>query len=251
MPVGAFLAVSAFPPYIRPRTFNAISVIFLEEDPDQLSAVTTPRPRKKLKSPFSNLKQLFSPRPLKKRRPRGKPAIRRPTKKRKPTRRPRRPPSRQRPPPPRRRPRRAVSRWRRFSLSNYLDEARNTFYRFQARTRRLRKQIAWYAGLKVRTWHGFQEYSLNLMKSPLSGQQRRGGKLRGEGLVAQEPLEESEPGRSDGEGEERGSENVRGRRRRGSPASGSQRHAVEAALRQNTKRPGTGLFTAAAADCPR
>ena len=159
VPVGAFLAVSAFPPYIRPRTFNAISVIFLEEDPDQLSAVTTPRPRKKLKSPFSNLKQLFSPRPLRKPRLRGKPAIRRPTKKR-PTRRPRRPPSRQRPLPPLRRPRRAVSRWRRFSLSNYLDEARNMFYRFQARTRRLRKQIAWYAGLKVRTylWHRFQKY---------------------------------------------------------------------------------------------
>ena len=148
VPVGAFLAVSAFPPYIRPRTFDAISVIFLEEDPDQLNAVTTPRPRKNKKNPFSNLKQLFSPRPLKKRRPRGKPAIRRPTKKR-PTRRPRRPPSRQRQPPPLRRPRRAVSRWRRFSLSNYLDEARNMFYRFQARTRRLRKQIAWHAGLKV------------------------------------------------------------------------------------------------------
>ena len=172
VPVGAFLAVSAFPPYIRPRTFNAISVIFLEEDPDQLNAVTTPRPRKNLMSPFSNLKQLFSPRPLKKRRPRGKPAIRRPTKKRKTKRRPRRPPSRQRPPPPpppRRRPRRAVSRWRRFSLSNYLDEARNTFYRFQARTRRLRKQIAWYAGLKVLTWYGFQKYFLEVMKSPLSG----------------------------------------------------------------------------------
>ena len=145
VPVG-LLAVSVFPPYIRARTFNAISVIFLEEDPDDINAITTPSPRKN-KNPFSKLRQLFSPGPLRnpdKRRPR-KPPIRRPRKR--PARMPRIPPASMRPPRgnPLRRPKRSTP----IFFYNYLDEARNMFYRFQARCRRLRRQIAWYAGLKV------------------------------------------------------------------------------------------------------
>ena len=163
MPIG-LLAVSVFPPYIRARTFNAISVIFLEEDADDINAITTPRTRpRRNRNPFYRLKQLFSPGPLKnknKRRPR-KPQIRRPTRKRprkRPVRRPRKPPARLRPPPPRKRPLRrpkrstpdGMRRPRRFIFSSYLDGARNMFYRFQARCRRLRRQIGWHAGLKVR-----------------------------------------------------------------------------------------------------
>ena len=158
VPVG-LLAVSVFPPYIRARTFNAISVIFLEEDPDNINVITTPRPRKS-ENPFSKLRQLFSPGPLKnqnKKRPRN-PAIRRPTRKRprkRPVTRRRKARARLRPPPPRERPPRrpkrdGSSRRRRSFFSSYLDGARNMFYRFQARCRRLRRQIAWHAGLKVR-----------------------------------------------------------------------------------------------------
>lgn len=163
VPVG-LLAVSVFPPYIRARTFNAISVIFLEEDADEINSITTPRPRKN-RNPFSKLKQLFSPKPFKhkkKRRP-TKPPIRRPRKR--PVRRPRKPPARLRPPtPPRKRPLRRPKRsTRRFFFSSYLDGARNMFYRFQARCRRLRRQIAWHAGLKVRTSNSRFQLKLKLI----------------------------------------------------------------------------------------
>ena len=164
VPAG-FLAISVFPPYIRARTYDAISVIFLEEDEAELRAPTTPRPTTK-KNPLSKLKQLFFPKPLlnnkNKRRPR-KPPIGRPRRKppnpsiqRPGQARPRQPASSLMPPPARRRRRHATSglwprppRRRRFPFSSFLEGARNVFYRFQSRCRRLRRQIAWYAGLKV------------------------------------------------------------------------------------------------------
>ena len=135
----------------------------------ELNSPTTPRPRRN-RNPLSKLKQLFFPKPLNtktKRRPRKppigrprrktpKPSIQRPGKAR-----PRRPASSLRPPPAKRRRRHANGGlWprpsrrprRRFPFTTYLDGARNVFYRFQSRCRRLRRQIAWYAGLKVRPW---------------------------------------------------------------------------------------------------
>lgn len=57
--------------------------------------------------------------------------------------------------------------------------------------------------------------------------------------MADEPLEEFEPGGSDGKGEERGGEDVRGRGGGSAPTPGFERHAIKAAVRKDTERPGT------------